>query len=75
MKKFSIVIITLVILIAINFVQFSQAYQQQQNRQQNRRGQEKYYSLRGRVFDWEANYVKKAVVVIPEIGKIRPNTK
>ena len=68
MKKTTLVIITLLILIPIYFVQFSQAYQPQQNRNRNRRGQGKYYSIRGGVFDWEANCVKKAVVLIPELG-------
>ena len=69
MKKNPFIIIALLVLGPITFVQFSQAYQQRQNRHQHRQGQEKYYSLKGRVVDWEVNYVKKAVVLIPELGK------
>jgi outer membrane receptor for ferrienterochelin and colicins len=69
MKKNSFVIIILLILIPIIFAQFSQAYQQQQNRHQHRQRQVKYFSLKGTVVDWEANYVKKAIVLIPELGK------
>jgi len=69
MKKNSLIIIIMLIFITIIFAQFTSAYQQRQNRYQHRQGQEKYYSLKGRVVDWEANYVKKAVVLIPELGK------
>jgi len=69
MKKRSYVIIVLLILIPIISTQFTQAYQQQQNRHQHRQEQGKYYSLRGKVVDWEMNYVKKAMVLIPELGK------
>jgi len=69
MVKKLFVIIILIILIPIIFVQFTSAYQQRQNRNQHRQGQEKYYSLKGQVVDWEVNYVEKAVVLIPELGK------
>lgn len=69
MAKKLFVIIILIILIPIIFVQFTSAYQQRQNRNQHRQGQEKYYSLKGQVVDWEVNYVEKAVVLIPELGK------
>jgi outer membrane receptor for ferrienterochelin and colicins len=68
MKINSLVHIALLIVVTIIFVQFSPA-SPQQHRHQNRQGQDKLYSLRGRVVDWEQNYVKKAVVMIPEIGK------
>jgi outer membrane receptor for ferrienterochelin and colicins len=68
MKKRSFTIIALFV-IPIMLAQFSLAFQQQQNRHQQREGQEKYYSIKGRVVDWDANYVKKAVVLIPELGK------
>jgi outer membrane receptor for ferrienterochelin and colicins len=68
MKKNALILIALLISAPMIFVQFTQA-SQQQHRLQNRQGQVKYYSLRGTVIDWEQNYVKKAVVMIPEIGK------
>jgi outer membrane receptor for ferrienterochelin and colicins len=68
MKKNALIFIALLISAPLIFGQFTQA-SQQQHRLQNRQGQVKYYSLRGRVIDWEQNYVKKAVVMIPEIGK------
>ncbi len=67
MKKKSFVHIALLIVVSLILVQFSPAFQQQ-NRHQRRQGQVKYYSLRGKVVDWDQNYVKKAVVLIPEIG-------
>jgi outer membrane receptor for ferrienterochelin and colicins len=69
MKKNSFVLIILAALITLHFPQNSHPCQQQQNRHQYRHGQGKFYSLRGRVVDWEGNYVKKAVVLIPELGK------
>ena len=68
MKKNAFVSIVLLISAQLIFVQFTQA-SQQQHRHQQRQGQVKYYSLRGRVVDWEQNYVEKAAVLIPEIGK------
>lgn len=68
MKKNALIFIALLISAPLIFVQFTQA-SQQQHRHQQRQGQVKYYSLRGRVIDWEQNYVEKAVVMIPEIGK------
>jgi outer membrane receptor for ferrienterochelin and colicins len=68
MKKNSLVHIALLIAASLIFVQFSPS-SQQQNRRQRRQGQVKYYSLRGKVVDWDQNYVKKAVVLIPEIGE------
>jgi outer membrane receptor for ferrienterochelin and colicins len=29
----------------------------------------KYYSIKGQIVDWDTNYIKKAVVLIPELGK------
>jgi len=69
MKKNSFTIIILLTLTPIIFTQFTQAYQQQQNRHQHRHGQAENFSLKGKVVDWEANYVKKAIVLIPELGK------
>ena len=69
MKKNSFVIIFLLILIPMTSAQFIQAYQQQRHQHQQRQGQAKYFSLKGKVIDWETNYVKKALVLIPEIGK------
>ena len=66
-KTFAYVI--LLILIPIIFAPSAATYQQRQNRHQRRQGQEKYYSLKGRVVDWETNYIKKAVVLMPELGK------
>ena len=66
-KTFSITI--LLILVLFISARFSSAYQQQQNRHQRRQGQEKYCSIKGRIVDWDANYVEKAVVIIPELGK------
>jgi outer membrane receptor for ferrienterochelin and colicins len=63
---FSMILLILSLLI---FVQFTLAYQQRQNRQQQRQGQEIYHSIKGRIVDWNANYVEKAVVIIPELGK------
>ena len=51
------------------FVLFSSAYQQRQNRHQHRHGQEKSYSIKGQIVDWDTNYIEKAVVIIPELGK------
>ncbi len=68
MKKRAFTIIALIV-IPIILARFSPASQQQQNRRQQRKGQEKYYSLKGRVVDWDARYVGKAVVLIPELGK------
>ncbi len=53
----------------MTLAQFTSAYQQRQNRHQLRQGQEKYYSIRGQIVDWDTNYVEKAVVLIPELGK------
>jgi len=69
MKKESFTIIILLILALLISAQFSQAYQHQQNRHQNRQGQLKYFSLKGKIIDWDENYVKKAIVLIPELGK------
>lgn len=69
MVKKSFFNIILLILILVIFARFSSAYQQRQNRHQNRQGQEKYRSIKGRIVDWDANYVEKAVVLIPELGK------
>jgi len=68
MKKNSLVFIALLTSASLFSVRFSQA-SPQQHRYQHQQGQVKYYSLRGRVVDWEQNYVEKAVVMIPEIGK------
>lgn len=69
MTKKSFFTIILLILIPMTLAQFTSAYQQRQNRHQLRQGQEKYYSIRGQIVDWDTNYVEKAVVLIPELGK------
>jgi len=68
MKKISFSILTLLIFILLSSIQFSLAYQEQQHRHQHGKTQKKYYSIRGRVIDWEKNYMKKAIVLIPELG-------
>jgi outer membrane receptor for ferrienterochelin and colicins len=69
MIKNSLFNIILIVFIALIFVPFTSAYQQQQKRQQNRKGQEKFYSIKGQIVDWDTNYIEKAVVIIPELGK------
>ena len=69
MTKKTLFTIILPILIPMVFVQFTSANPQQQNRRQHRKGQEKYYSLKGQIVDWDTNYIEKAVVLIPELGK------
>ena len=69
MKKRSFLDIVLVVFILLIFDSSLSAYQQQQKRQQNRKGQEKFYSIKGQIVDWDTNYLEKAVVIIPELGK------
>lgn len=64
MKKNTIPCNILLALIILISGTFSQAFPHQQ-----RHGQDKYFSFTGRVVDWDGNYVKKAVVLIPELGK------
>lgn len=66
-RKFSILFIFLISLILI-FTQFIPAQQQNQNRQQHLSGKNELFTLKGSVEDWEGNPLKKAIVLIPEIG-------
>ncbi len=70
MKNNSISILIILLTLSLFLpVQTSQAFPQQQNRRQQRQGQPKYFSLKGRIVDWDGNYIEKAVILIPELGK------
>ena len=64
--KLLILIIILLIFIVTPLVD---AQQSQQNRNRHRQGQNRLFFIIGHVEDWERNPVKKAIVLIPEIGK------
>ncbi len=57
------------IFLLIIFAQFLHAHQQNQNRQRERHGRANVFTIKGKVIDWEKNYVEKALVLIPEISK------
>jgi len=68
-KSFSVAVLVILIPVILDvFALASPQQQQHQHRTRQRKGQVKYYSLKGRVVDWDSNYVKKAVVLIPELG-------
>jgi outer membrane receptor for ferrienterochelin and colicins len=67
-RKFSIFNI-FIILLASFCCSFLQAQNQHRNQNQYRRAQPQLFSIKGKVVDWDADYVNKAVVLIPEIGK------
>lgn len=48
--------------------QLVRALDVQQERRQHRQGQAKFFSLRGRVEGWQGEPIKKAVILIPELG-------
>ena len=66
--KIKLLILNIIFLTLI-FTQFIHAQQSPQSRQQHRRGQERLLFIKGNIEDWERNHVKKATVLIPEIGK------
>jgi len=57
------------IFLLIIFTQFIHAQQQNQNRQRARQGRANVFTIKGKVIDWEKNYVEKALVLIPELSK------
>jgi outer membrane receptor for ferrienterochelin and colicins len=67
-RKFSKFTI-LLIFIASFCCSFLHAQNQHRNQIQHRGGQPQLFSIKGKVVDWDADYVNKAVVLIPEIGK------
>jgi len=66
-RKFSILNILLILLIVISS-SFIHAQNQQRSRKQHRGAQAQHFFIKGRVEDWESNPIKKAVILIPEIG-------
>ncbi|MGD2294490.1 MAG: TonB-dependent receptor [Candidatus Aminicenantes bacterium] len=67
-RKFAAFNIGLIMLLVVSG---SVLHAQNQNRyqHQNRRGQPQLFRIKGKVVDWEAHYVRKAIVLIPELGK------
>jgi outer membrane receptor for ferrienterochelin and colicins len=55
------------ILILFIGAQLVRALDIQQERHQDRQGQAKYFSLRGRIEGWEGEPIKKAIILIPEL--------
>jgi len=59
--------LSLVLLLFISS-QLIQALDVQQERRQHRQGQVKFFTLRGRVEGWQGEPIKKAAILIPELG-------
>jgi outer membrane receptor for ferrienterochelin and colicins len=59
------------IVISIIFISTQLIYAQQSNQKRNhqRHGQNRLFTIKGHVEDWERNPVKKAIVLIPELGQ------
>lgn len=56
------------ILLLLIGAQLIQALDFQQERHQNRQGQAKFFILRGKVESWQGKPIKKAFILIPELG-------
>ncbi|MBN2410011.1 MAG: TonB-dependent receptor [Candidatus Aminicenantes bacterium] len=65
MKRKSHLLMAFLVLIAIPL---SGALEMPQQRQKNHHGQTRFFFLRGRVEGWQGEPVKKAAVLIPELG-------
>ena len=58
-----------IIILGLFMTQQTFAYQSYQHRKKNRQQQSKFLTIKGKIEDWDRNPVKKAVVLIPKIGK------
>jgi outer membrane receptor for ferrienterochelin and colicins len=66
MKKNSSILTIVSLILIIN--QFTFAQQSHQNRHQRRQGQDNLLVIKGKIEGWEGEAVKKAIVLLPEMG-------
>ncbi|MEW6374529.1 MAG: TonB-dependent receptor [Thermodesulfobacteriota bacterium] len=62
-------ILLLNIIFLLTLVQLISAQQSHQNRYQHRQQQSKLLTLKGKIINWENEPIKKAIVLVPAIGK------
>lgn len=67
-RKFFILNISFILLTLVS-TPFIHAQQQHRNSHQSQNEEAKLFTLKGKVVDWDYNYVKNAIVLIPEISK------
>ena len=67
-RKSSISIFTLVLSMTL-FTQSFYAQHPPQDQSQHHEQKDKFFTLKGKIIDWEGNPIRKAVVLIPQISK------